>query len=398
MGSDLSLPFLESSAVPDGPERIVYVLRNNEYVRQNGSGQEYLPTSAVFRAQAPPSLEHADVRIAPGRVHAKSVEAIGGERERTVTIRAEVDAQQPIRVRVRKPIGGTDGVAGAGLGFGDDGVVLQSGLRQVWHSKAIRLNASSFATETQLMILVQSVKEGRPAIEECTLVKLVCTGGAKPAYHAEVVEQYVSLDGIEYKMNELYGKTKGISGTSEELGEPVFANEALCVVCLMMTATLQSSRADISACAPRAQILCGCGRRRARFADTRCGLCCRSTEAKYRKLQVVLGLRRRTRPMETVQLMGAAGAAHRKTQRQVESLHGRNRAFRQLQASTGSPSSPRRARTRRRGYDCLRAGCALAARLSCIAGGAVAGRRGRARLTLRASLLTPVTAFRSAKF
>ena len=32
MGSDLSLPFLESSAVPDGPERIVYVLRNNEYV------------------------------------------------------------------------------------------------------------------------------------------------------------------------------------------------------------------------------------------------------------------------------------------------------------------------------------------------------------------------------
>jgi hypothetical protein len=233
MGSDLSLLFLESSAVPDGPERIVYVLRNNEYVRQNGSGQEYLPTSAVFRAQAPPSLEHADVRIAPGRVHAKSVEAIGGERERTVTIRAEVDAQQPIRVRVRKPIGGTDGVAGAGLGFGDDGVVLQSGLRQVWHSKAIRLNASSFATETQLMILVQSVKEGRPAIEECTLVKLVCTGGAKPAYHAEVVEQYVSLDGIEYKMNELYGKTKGISGTSEELGEPVFANEALCVVCLM---------------------------------------------------------------------------------------------------------------------------------------------------------------------
>ena len=39
--------------------------------------------------------------------------------------------------------------------------------------------------------------------------------------------------------------------------------------------------------------------------------------ARHQQLQEVLGLRRRTRPMETVQLMGAAGAAHRKTQRQV---------------------------------------------------------------------------------
>merc|ERR1719453_2461438 len=35
-------------------------------------------------------------------------------------------------------------------------------------------------------------------------------------------------------MNELYGKSKGIPGPSEaESPEPTFANEALCVVCLM---------------------------------------------------------------------------------------------------------------------------------------------------------------------
>merc|ERR1719453_2581933 len=35
-------------------------------------------------------------------------------------------------------------------------------------------------------------------------------------------------------MNELYGKSKGIPGPSDaESGETAFANEALCVVCLM---------------------------------------------------------------------------------------------------------------------------------------------------------------------
>jgi hypothetical protein len=150
--------------------------------------------------------------------------------ERTVALKADVDAQAPIRVvikfeAVEDRVGG--GIEGAGLGLADEGIWLQPGLDQQWKGKPFR--PAKYADEDGSItatIEVRPIDQGgeKPVPLEITEVRLVPRGiDEKPGYDCEVKRQYVQLADEQYDLLELYGQAPGEVDT--------LGNE--CVICLI---------------------------------------------------------------------------------------------------------------------------------------------------------------------
>jgi len=239
MGAEVSSPY-EDDDMPN-PEPVHYVLRHGVYVRHFGEARDYWPpSSSVFRSQAPPALEHADIMATPGSLRTKTLAVVQGER--MIQLKADIDAQEPIRVAItfgcdERPAGGFGLLDGAaGLGLADDGIWLPAGLRQPWKGKPFRVG--KYAEEDGSCHLTIEVRAQQldPAgdgtwkrqPEERTEVRLVPRGpDEKPGYDLEVKRQYVYMCDSEYDLLELYGQAgAGFGEEAENVGND-------CVICLI---------------------------------------------------------------------------------------------------------------------------------------------------------------------
>jgi len=233
MGADQSAPSYYGEDDLDQPEPLHYVLRNGSYVRHMGDAREYWPpSSAVFRSQAPPAVEHADIVSTPGSLRAMSLCAKLTERS-MLQLQADVDAQEAIRVVLN--FASEDRFASlpdgaAGLGLADEGIWLSAGLGQPWKGKPFRPSKYADADGTIVMTIEVHARERDPTAkklpEERTEIRLVPRGpDEKPGYDLEIKRQYVALAEAEYDLRELYGQ----AGVDATLG--VGSNE--CVICLI---------------------------------------------------------------------------------------------------------------------------------------------------------------------